>query len=136
MPSISARKDAVVREKLMRSATSSSLSPSSSEAMARPRGAVEVEPSSRGKVSRVRAMGCAEGWGDSGCTDWDGAAEGWTEGEEEGWPPEGEQAAREHIRHRAAMRAAGVFLRIKRPPYVSCFIFRRSREKFVPPVSP
>lgn len=37
----------------MRSATFSRLSPSSTEAMASPKGTVAVEPSSRGKFSRV-----------------------------------------------------------------------------------
>ena len=60
-PAISARKELVVREKEMRSDTASSVSPRRAAATARPRGAVEVEPSSRGKFSRVKAKGAGSG---------------------------------------------------------------------------
>ena len=65
-PRISSRYDSVVREKSMRSDTSSSLSPRSTAAIALPSGAVAVEPSRRGKFSRVKltwlASGVGEGW--------------------------------------------------------------------------
>ena len=48
----------------MRSDTASSLSPSRTLATARPRGAVEVEPSSRGKLSRVKVTASGEGEGE------------------------------------------------------------------------